>query len=138
VLDGDVFPLHDDPLNEQADEPLAAGEVERLQAVADGCREGRDVGAQPRPIGLLCLEGLGSCTRGLKRGFQSLAPGLEFVYFDGALLVGVDEAVNLSLQVSARSFQPCCLLLCSLGVLMAQLPGLHFLLEHLRLLEPLT
>ncbi|HZH18543.1 MAG TPA: hypothetical protein VE057_29610 [Archangium sp.] len=37
MLDGDVLPQHDDPLNEQADEPLAPGEVERLQAVPDGC-----------------------------------------------------------------------------------------------------
>ncbi len=69
MLDGDVFPLHDDPLNEQADEPLAPGEVERPQAIADGCREGRDVGAQPlqaSPLRMLRLQGLGSCTRRLE------------------------------------------------------------------------
>jgi hypothetical protein len=49
MLDGDVLPLHDDPLNEQADEPLASGEVEPLQAIADGCCEGRDVGGQRAP-----------------------------------------------------------------------------------------
>jgi len=61
MLDGDVLPLHNDPLDEQADEPLAPGEVERLQAVADGCGEG------------------------------------QFIYLKGALLVGVDEPVNLLL-----------------------------------------
>jgi len=43
MLDGDVLPLHNDPLDEQADEPLAPGEVERRQAVADGCGEGLKV-----------------------------------------------------------------------------------------------
>jgi|GEM_PF-6564224 len=141
MLDGDVLPLHDDPLNEQADEPLASGEVEPLQAIADGCCEGRDVGGQPlqaSPIGMLRLQGLGSCTCGLKRGFQPLAPGLEFVHLNGALLVGINEPVNLCLQVVARPVQPRCLLLRSLGVLMTQLPGLHLLQQHLRLLEPLT
>ena len=80
LLDGDVLPQHDDPLDEQADEPMAPGEVERLQAV--------------------------------------------------------DEPVNLPLQVSAGPFQPRSLLVRSLRVLTALLPGFH--LKHLRLLEPIT
>lgn len=69
MLDGDVLSLHDDPLNKEADEPLASGEIERLQAIADGCRESRDVGSQSlqtSPIDLLRLQGHGSCTRRLK------------------------------------------------------------------------
>ena len=137
MLDGDILPLHHDPLDEQADEPLASGEVERLQTIAHGCREGLDVGPQPlqaRLIGMLCLQGHGSSTSRLKGGFQPLASGLEFVYLKGALLVGIDETVYLSLQVSARPLQPRSLLMCSLSVLLAQLPGLHLLLQHLGLL----
>ncbi|WNG21615.1 hypothetical protein [Cystobacter fuscus] len=47
MLDGDVLPQHDDRLDEQADEALAPGEVERLQAVPDGRGEGLEVGSQP-------------------------------------------------------------------------------------------
>jgi hypothetical protein len=50
MLDGDVLPLHHDPLDEQAGESLAPGEVERLQAVADGCGEGLEVSPQPLQV----------------------------------------------------------------------------------------
>ncbi len=123
MLDGDVLPLHDDPLNEQTDKPLAPGEVERLQATADGRSEGRDVGAQPlqaRTIGVLSLQVFGSSAGRLEGSLQPLAPGLEFVYLDDSLLVGINESVNLPLQVLARPLQPCSVLLRSLRVLTAQ------------------
>jgi hypothetical protein len=141
MLDGDVLPLHNDPLDEQADEPLAPGEVERLQAVADGCGEGLEVSPQPLQActpGVLSLQVLDSRTRGLERGLQPLAPDLELIYPEGALLVGVDEPVNLPLEVSAGLFQPHSLLVRGLRVLAALQPGFHLLLKHLRLLEPIT
>ncbi|OJH36258.1 hypothetical protein [Cystobacter ferrugineus] len=74
MLDGDVLPQHDDPLDEQADEALAPGEVERLQAVPDGRGEGLEVGPQPFhacTLGVLSLQVLDSRTRGLERSLQA-------------------------------------------------------------------
>ncbi|MFY0530023.1 hypothetical protein ACN28I_44935 [Archangium gephyra] len=126
MLDGDVLPQHDDPLDKQADEPLAPGEVERLQAVPDGRGEGLELGPQPLhacTLGVLRLQVFDSRARGLERGLQPLAPHLEFLYFDGALLVGVDEPLNLPLQVPAGPFQSGSLLVRGLRILTALLPG---------------
>jgi len=71
MLDGDVLPLHDDRLDEQADEPLAPGEVERLQAVADGCGEGLEFSPQPLQA---CTLSMGHPAR---EGSQAQAAGLR-------------------------------------------------------------
>ena len=58
MLDGDSFSQRDDSFDEQADEALAPGEVERLQAVPDGSSEGFELGPQPLhacPLGALSL-----------------------------------------------------------------------------------
>ena len=103
VLDGNVFAVDDNALDKESDEPLAAGEIQVVESVAQGRSERGDVVRQVVEAGRihsLGMKFLLSSPIVFHRHFESMTASLQLVDRQRATLESIDEAVNLLLQPS--------------------------------------
>ena len=98
MLDREVVAGDHHAFEQEADQLLAASEVEAVEAVAKRSREGGDVfGDALGPGGVHPLRGefLGAQTVARELGLQTFAARLELRHIDRPSLVGVDQSLDL-------------------------------------------
>ncbi len=139
MLDRDLVAGHDDALDQEPHEALAAGEVEVGQALAQRGRERRELRGrplQPLPVALGGGQGLGPRPEGRRHLVQALAPCRELREADRAVLVGIEQSLKLPLQLPVRLVDLRPLPRHRLRRRATGLPGVEFLDEQAWSLEP--
>ena len=130
---------HDDAFEEQPHEALSAGEVEGVQPVSQGFREGGEIvgdARDARSVHLLAGQLVATQADGVHGGLEAFAPRLQLFDAHGPPLVGIEESLNLDFELAPSGLEPSKLLGDARRGLTTVLPCFDFALEHLRTLDP--
>jgi hypothetical protein len=103
VLDRDAVARHDDPLHQQAHEPLPTSKVQAVQSGPQRRREGREILRQPLEspaVHVLRPEFREPSLHRLLGSLQSFPPRLELFDAHRSGLVGIDQPLDLPVQTS--------------------------------------
>ncbi len=139
MLNGHVVACDDDALDEQPYQALPAGEVELIEPFAQRCSEGCEILAQAvetRAVEALRVKLLSAEPVRLARGVEALPTRLELFDVDGAVLIGIDEPLDLEIEPSLRAVEARALPRHLRGALSACPPRRDLLPKHARALDP--
>jgi hypothetical protein len=139
VLDRDIGTCHHDPLHQQADQSLTPGEVELAHPLPQRRRKRREILADALQTGgILVFGGLLLAAESilLSRLLDSRAPRLELFDAHRALLVCIEEPLQLPLELAPLRLQTPALLIPPAVIAPARAPRLDLTREHRGVFEP--
>jgi hypothetical protein len=141
VADLHVLAIHHDAIDQQFDEGTSLAEVRVFEAFADDGSKVFDVSGQAlQMVALQCFgfEYVLVACKLSKASFELTAPCLEFLERQSFRLVGIHQALDAALDLSASAAEvaPMCLALLAAEPAIAK--PLHCILEHCRFAEQLT